>query len=123
MQGPKAWEIMPCWGWTKGSAVRLIFADVGVANAAVLYAGDGANDAEAIEVVAAMGGITLGIGPHPPTGSQYHLPNPATLLQFLGSSRWLFGKKEALPSTVPQGLFGIVRFLEIHATDGPHVSE
>ena len=75
------------WGWTKGTAVRLIFGDVGATNAALLYAGDGANDIDAMEIVTAMGGIALGIGPHPPTASQYSLPNPATLLN--SSAGWM----------------------------------
>jgi trehalose 6-phosphate phosphatase len=102
IQGPRAWEIMPCRGWTKGSAVRLILADVGATNAALLYAGDGSNDAEAMEVVTALGGITLGIGPHPPTAARYRLPTPAALFEFLRSLDGFLEGMKCAPTRPPQ---------------------
>ena len=84
-QGPKAWEITPTKGWNKGTAVRLILADYGTNGDALFYAGDGANDAEAIEEVAAMGGITVGVGADAPSIVACRLPNHAALLSFLGN--------------------------------------
>jgi len=46
VQGPKAWEITPAKGWSKGTAVRLILADFGASSDVLFYAGDGANDAD-----------------------------------------------------------------------------
>jgi trehalose 6-phosphate phosphatase len=85
VQGPKAWEIIPTDGWNKGTAVRLILADLATNSDALFYAGDSANDAEAIEEVAAMGGMTLGIGPDSPSAAEYRLPNHAAFRAFLGS--------------------------------------
>lgn len=85
VQAPKAWEIAPRWGWTKGDAVRLMVADVGVPDGVILYAGDAANDAEAIDATMALGGIALGIGPHAPAAARYRLPKPVALGRFLGS--------------------------------------
>lgn len=83
VQGPRAWEIMPAWGWNKGTAVRLILAHLGAGNHAILYAGDEANDAEAMETVVAIDGIALGIGPHAPSAAEYRLPHPTALRAFL----------------------------------------
>jgi trehalose 6-phosphate phosphatase len=83
VQGPKAWEITPAWGWTKGTAVRMILAHLGAGNPAIFYAGDEANDVEAMETVVTLGGITLGIGPHAPFGAEYRLPGPTALRAFL----------------------------------------
>ncbi len=84
VQGPKAWEIAPTNSWNKGTAVRLILADCVAGSDVLFYAGDGANDVEAIEEVAAMGGITVGIGPDAPSAAEYRLPNHAALCEFLG---------------------------------------
>jgi trehalose 6-phosphate phosphatase len=83
VQGPKAWEITPAKGWNKGTAVRLILADFGATSDVLLYAGDGANDADAMNEVAAMGGITLGIGLSAPSNATCRLPNQAALMEFL----------------------------------------
>jgi trehalose 6-phosphate phosphatase len=83
VQGPRAWEITPAWGWTKGTAIRLILAHLGAGSKSLLYAGDAPNDAEAMEVAAAMGGIVLGIGPQAPAVAQYQLPDPSALKVFL----------------------------------------
>jgi trehalose-phosphatase len=83
VQGPRAWEITPANGWNKGTAVQLILADLAIQSDFVLYAGDGANDAEGIEAVAGMGGITLGIGPHAPAAAEYRLANHAALQALL----------------------------------------
>jgi trehalose 6-phosphate phosphatase len=89
VQGPKAWEITPAESWNKGTAVRLILADLAADSDILFYAGDGANDTEAIEEVAAMGGITVGIGPDAPSTAEYRLRSHAVLralLRYLDAS-------------------------------------
>ncbi len=49
----------------------------------IFYAGDEANDAEAIAYVNAKDGITFGIGPHAPAASQFRLDIPAMLCRWL----------------------------------------
>jgi len=83
VQGPRAWEITTADGWTKGTAVRLILADLGADRDVLFYAGDGANDAEAFDELAAMGGVTVGIGPDAPKTAAYRMPNQAALIDFL----------------------------------------
>ena len=85
--GPKAWEITPANSWNKGTAVRLILADSGASSDILFYAGDGANDREAMMEVEAMGGITLGLGPDAPRGTLGRLPNQLGLLAFLSHLR------------------------------------
>ncbi len=85
VQGPEAWEIIPANGWNKGTAIRLILADFGAVSDILLYAGDAANDADAIAEVAAMGGITVGIGAEAPPTVTCRLPSQAVLLSFLGA--------------------------------------
>jgi len=85
VQGPKAWEITPARGWNKGTAVRLILADFGTNGDVLFYAGDGANDAEAFKEIAAMGGITVGVGADAPSNAVCKLPNQVALLSFLSS--------------------------------------
>ncbi len=84
LRGPMAMEITPAKGWNKGMATRLILADIGAANDILFYAGDGDNDYEAVEEVAAMGGITVGIGLNAPTAASHRLPSHVALLSFLG---------------------------------------
>jgi len=85
VEGPKAWEITPAWGWTKGTAVRLILGHLQANRHTLFYAGDGANDSEAMEVVAALGGIAVGIGPHAPSSARCQLPDPGALRAFLAN--------------------------------------
>ena len=80
--GRSAVEVTPNLGWTKGSAVHRIIQDVGT-NTLPFYAGDGANDAEAMDAVRALGGITVGIGSQPPSASLARLPDPHALMNFL----------------------------------------
>jgi trehalose-phosphatase len=81
--GPKAMEITPDLGWNKGTAVGQILKHLGVSGPGLLYAGDSENDAEAFDVAAAHGGVTIGIGPEAPANAQFRLPDPASLFQLL----------------------------------------
>ena len=79
-----AWEITPNVDWNKGSALRLIVDSIGQP-VVPLYAGDSANDAEAISTVIALGGVALGIGPDAPASVHHRLKEPLELISFLTS--------------------------------------
>jgi len=81
--GPLAVEIVPELGWNKGTAVQRILDSLPGDDVCLLYAGDEANDADALQTVAALGGIALGIGPQAPDAAQYRLPDPAALIALL----------------------------------------
>jgi len=83
VRGPRALEITPDIGWSKCTAVKMIMQYIGAANQGVLYAGDGANDADAFEFVLSLGGISLGVGPQAPSMASHRLPDPDALLGFL----------------------------------------
>ena len=70
-------------GWKKGTAVRMILDHLDAPHAMVVYAGDAANDAEAFDAVAAVAGITLGVGPDTPSAARFRLADPAALCKFL----------------------------------------
>jgi trehalose-phosphatase len=85
-----AMEITPAFGWTKGSAVQRIVTSAG-RDAIPLYAGDEANDRDALETAAALGGVAIGVGPRAPSSADYRLPDPAALLSLLHSFREALG--------------------------------
>jgi len=78
VDGACALEITPALGWTRVSALRAIRADLG-GDPLLLYAGDDSNDADALEAVAAGGGIAIGVGPRAPTTAAWRLDSPRTL--------------------------------------------
>jgi trehalose-phosphatase len=78
----RAIEITPAFGWTKATAVQRIVTHYGP-NAVPLYAGDEANDADALEAAASLGGVALGIGPQAPSAARHRLSDPAELFDFL----------------------------------------
>ncbi len=59
----RALEVALAGAWTKGDAVARL---LGAGSPFSVYAGDGANDEEAVEAVNARGGLTVGIGPEAP---------------------------------------------------------
>jgi trehalose-phosphatase len=75
-------EITPALGVTKGTAVRRMVAHAGP-GALPLYAGDDANDRDALEAAAGLGGLALGLGPRAPSVAHHRLPDPAALVRFL----------------------------------------
>jgi trehalose-phosphatase len=77
-------EITPLFGWTKGSAVQRMVASAGT-DALPLYAGDEANDRDALEIARALGGVAIGVGPRAPSTAGQHLPDPAALVSLLHS--------------------------------------
>jgi trehalose 6-phosphate phosphatase len=83
LDGPMSVEVTPQLGWNKGTAVRQILRHIGGEGAALLYAGDGANDADAFEAVNQLAGITLGIGPDAPATAHCRLSGPAVVKKLL----------------------------------------
>jgi trehalose-phosphatase len=84
LPGPSAVEVTANLGWNKGTAVHMIVNDLG-ANAMPVFAGDGANDADAMEAVRTLGGITLGIGAQAPAAATCRLSDSSALVAFLQS--------------------------------------
>jgi trehalose-phosphatase len=84
LPGPAAIEVTANLGWNKGTAIRMIANDIG-SNAVALYAGDNANDADSMEAIRALGGITVGIGTQAPSTAACRLADTAALAAFLQS--------------------------------------
>lgn len=80
-------EITPEIGLSKGTAVRSFFDQLGGESALVVYAGDEANDAEAIAVAAELGGIGLGIGDQAPASAHYRIPDSLAFTNLLSALR------------------------------------
>ncbi|HYH66314.1 MAG TPA: trehalose-phosphatase [Urbifossiella sp.] len=68
-----ALEVALAGSWTKGDAVERLAG----AEALVVYAGDGANDEEAVAAVNARGGLTVGVGPDAPEVVQVRVADQA----------------------------------------------
>ena len=96
-----ALEVTLQWGWNKQTAVREVIAHVAADGAGTLYAGDGANDAEAMEAVVALGGVALGIGPEAPSVAPYRLPDPTALVDFLEHLYEALASDGRQPSALP----------------------
>ncbi len=79
VDGAMAIEIAPDLGRTKGTALRMIVEHVGGTAVMPLYAGDDANDADALLAAADLGGIAIGIGPRAPSLARYRLPDAWSL--------------------------------------------
>jgi trehalose 6-phosphate phosphatase len=82
IEGPMAVEAVIAGTWTKGDAVRRIVEHIGEPMF-VLYAGDSANDREALEAATAHGGIALGVGPLAPPSAAAFVPHPDALMAWL----------------------------------------
>jgi trehalose-phosphatase len=95
--GLMAWEVNPAIGWHKGTAVRTIAEAIGP-GALIFYAGDSANDTEALEVVAALGGIPVRVGTAAPP-AQYCVEDPAGLLEFLIGLKGALGDRTAVAAS------------------------
>ncbi|MGE5193531.1 MAG: trehalose-phosphatase [Deltaproteobacteria bacterium] len=78
-------EITPDLGWTKGTAVRMLVDSVRAPDVRVLYAGDSANDDEAMVAVADDGGITVGVGAEAPAAANVRVRDPGDLFEFLAA--------------------------------------
>lgn len=69
----RALEVALAGAWTKADAV----ARLAVPGAFVVYAGDGANDEEAVAAVNARGGLTVGVGPEAPDAARVRVADQA----------------------------------------------
>jgi trehalose-6-phosphatase len=85
---------MPALGWTKASAVRAIVDDA-ARNAFAFYAGDEANDADALAAAAGLGGVAVGVGPRAPEAAPYRLADPAELAWLLAEILAAFATNRA----------------------------
>jgi trehalose-phosphatase len=81
-EGPMAWELTPRICWDKGSALRLILESIG-SPVLPFYAGDAANDEEAIATALELGGVALAIGNNVATCLENRLNDPSALTDFL----------------------------------------
>ena len=79
----RALEIGLAAAWTKADAVDRILASLDP-RALPVFAGDGANDEEAVARVNALGGLTIGVGPEVPAGVQVRVATPEEFAADLG---------------------------------------
>lgn len=91
----RALEIALSDAWTKADAIDRILA-ARESDAYVVFAGDGANDEEAVARVNALGGLTIGIGPDSPPGTTLRRANPEVLAADLARLQ-----KEIAPAPSP----------------------
>lgn len=98
IEGRLALEVVPDLGWTKGSALMMIVAHVAADIVVPLYAGDDANDADAMIAATMLGGAALGVGPHAPPAAQYHLPDPAATGRYMETLLVLLATRRAQPT-------------------------
>lgn len=82
-EGARAIEATVDVGRDKGTAVRTIYEHAGGRGAALLYAGDNANDRAAFEMTARLGGVALGVGSRAPASARHRLRDPAELAHVL----------------------------------------
>lgn len=102
VEGPKAVEITPDLGWTKGTAVRMILAGLPREHLISLYAGDNYNDVEAFQAVSATGGMTIGVGSDAPSMVDLRMSDVTDLQAFLEELVFeLFMRQFQAPSRKP----------------------
>jgi trehalose 6-phosphate phosphatase len=82
VDGSMALEILPDLGWSKGESLRQIM-DSQPSDCLPFYAGNDANDAEALQIAADLGGVAVGIGPFAPYPAQHRLPDTESLAESL----------------------------------------
>jgi trehalose-6-phosphatase len=75
-------EAVPNLGWTKGTAITWLSKKIGKP-VLPIYAGDHANDAEAIAATKALNGVAIGVGPNSPRSADHKLTNSAAFVVFL----------------------------------------
>jgi len=76
-------EALAAPGWDKGRGIGRILGRLRFSCPNILYAGDGESDASAMGVVAALGGLTVSVGPSAPRKASVHLHDPAELVEVL----------------------------------------
>lgn len=78
----EAVEVTPAGGWDKGTVVEWVL-NRHPADVFPVYAGDAANDAEAMAVVGVSGGVAVGVGPDAPSAATHRVASSAEF------ERWL----------------------------------
>jgi trehalose 6-phosphate phosphatase len=78
VDGSMALEILPSVGWAKGETLRHLL-EMQVVPTLSLYAGNDANDAQALKIVSEWRGVAIGIGPSAPGTALHHLPDVESL--------------------------------------------
>lgn len=78
----EAFELVPALGVSKATAVERIVEDA-ARDAVPFYAGDQANDADALTLVRDLGGLAVGIGPNAPVAAEVGLDAPRVLVQVI----------------------------------------
>ena len=79
--GRKVLEIVPRTSWHKGSAVRWINSHIGDGQALSIYLGDDSTDEDAFAALPEA--VTIRVGCIESTSARYHLPDPASVHEFL----------------------------------------
>ena len=82
LEAPSAVEVLVGGAWNKGDAVHKMIEHVGEP-VFVFYAGDAANDREAMETATAHGGIAVGVGPLAPSAAVAHVTDPDMLASWM----------------------------------------
>lgn len=82
VDGSMALEILPAIDWSKGESLRQIMNQES-SHSLPFYAGNDANDAEALSIATELGGVAVGIGPFAPQTARYRLPDTDSLLDSL----------------------------------------
>lgn len=96
LDGSMATEVLPDVGWTKENALDFVVRQCG-RETVPLYAGNDANDAGAMEVAVAYGGVTVGIGPHAPSIAKFSLPDVESMTECLQRLLSLLHSSQLLP--------------------------
>jgi trehalose 6-phosphate phosphatase len=94
-RGRKAWEIRPRVEWNKGSALRYLAGQPGVAGAAVLSAGDDLTDEDMFTAVPEAVSIRVGRVAH--TAARFQAAGPPEFAAFLGRLESALAEARAKP--------------------------
>jgi trehalose-phosphatase len=100
-------EIALAGSWTKGTAVERTLARL-PADAFAVYAGDGANDAEAVAAANARDGLSVGIGPEAPPAAGVRIDTQAEFVKDLAdlAAEIAPGRSAGPPAWTPACLHG-----------------
>jgi trehalose-phosphatase len=104
VDGSMALEVLPALGWSKGESLRQIL-ELHASGAVPFYAGNDANDAEAMSMATDLGGVAVGIGPFAPHTATHRLQDTESLVDSL----WSFcSMVECKPLTLSESSYRIV---------------
>jgi trehalose 6-phosphate phosphatase len=75
-------EIGPAFDWNRSHGIRMIL-DQRPSVVDIFFGNEEASDLEPIRYINSIGGITIGVGPNPPTEANYHIESCSGLTQCL----------------------------------------